>query len=403
MADATRRSRGAALGLAAAASAGLALLSFASHGAGNHDDAFILMVYVRNLLEHGTFEWNVGEGRVDGFTSLLDLLVKSAVARLSGADVFQATLRSTLACSILGSWIALGIGYRAGRTARERLGLGAAAALLIASSPANTDAAAYLLEGPLFVACALALVAAATAPGPLSGPRGIGLVLSGWLVVLARPEGLVLATGVLLASCWQRRRDAGARAPATVAGVFAIGVLAYFTWRILFFGSWAPNAYHAKTSASRWNEIRDGLSYLLSYGATPLGATGLFPLLIAPAALAFGPRAPASERWRAALPAAAGLGMLAVVIGSGGDIYGGGRFLNVPISLGLLALVLGCARATGGGRRLLVATLVAVGLVQVRTPSRARAPRSPTSKASGTAPASRTATGASSSACGGQA
>jgi hypothetical protein len=170
----------AVLGSVAAASAAVGLLSFAGHGAGNFDDAFILMVYVRNLIEHGTLEWNVGEGRVDGFTSLLDLLVKSAAARLSGAEIFQASLRTTLAFSVLGSWIALAIGYRAGRTPRQRLGLGAAAAGLIASSPANADAAAYVLEGPLFVACALALVAAATATGPPSRLRRIGLVPTGW-------------------------------------------------------------------------------------------------------------------------------------------------------------------------------------------------------------------------------
>jgi hypothetical protein len=56
--------------------------------------------------------------------------------------------------------------------------------------------------------------------------------------------------------------------------------------------------------------------------------------------------------------------MLAVVVWSGGDIYPGGRFLNVPVSLGLLSLLLACARATGALRRFLLGTVVAVGLVQ---------------------------------------
>jgi hypothetical protein len=354
----------AVLALAGAAAAVLALLAFARHGAGNQDDAFILMVYVRNLIEHGTLEWNVGEGRVDGFTSLLDLLVKAAVTRLSGAGIFQASLRATLAFSILAGWIALAIGYRAGRTPLEQVGLGAAGAWLIASAPANADAAAYLLEGPLFVACALGLVAIATAPGPLSMRRGVGLVLCAWLVVLARPEGLVLAASVLLPTCWQRRHELGPRTPARIAGLFALGVLAYFSWRLLYFGSWAPNTYHAKTSASRWNEIRDGWAYLLAYASTPLGAAGLLPLLIAPAALWSESASPASARWRAGLPAVSGLCMLAVVIGSGGDIYPGGRFLNVVTSLGLVSLTLACAHTTGRPRRLLLGMLVALGLVQ---------------------------------------
>lgn len=364
-ADARRRlGVGAALALVAVASAALTLLTFAKHGAGNSDDAFILMVYVRNLIEHGSIEWNVGEGPIDGCTSLLDLLVKAAVARLSGGEIFQACLRTTLALSILGGWIALGVGYAAGRTPRERIALGSAAALLIASSPANADSAAYLLEGPLFVTGALGLVGTAAATGPFSRLRLVGLLLSAWWVVLARPEGLVLATGVLLATCWRRPRERGLRPLAFVVGLFAIGVLAYLAWRIAYFGSWAPNTYYAKTSASRLNEIRDGLCYLLSYVSTPLGATGVLSILIALLAFRFGSWRSASGRWCVGVTALAGVGMLLVVIGSGGDIYAGGRFLNVPVSLGLLSLVLAGAHATGAARRLLLGAIVAVGLAQ---------------------------------------
>jgi hypothetical protein len=56
--------------------------------------------------------------------------------------------------------------------------------------------------------------------------------------------------------------------------------------------------------------------------------------------------------------------MLAVVAWSGGDIYPGGRFLNVAVSLGLLSLVLACAHATGAPRRFLLGGVVVLGLVQ---------------------------------------
>jgi hypothetical protein len=322
------------------------------------------MVYVRNLIEHGTIEWNVGEGPIDGCTSLLDLLLKSGFTLFSGAEIFQACLRTTLVLSLLGVWIAMGIGYRAGRTPSERVALASAAALLIASSPVNADSAAYLLEGPLFVACALGLAATTTATGPFSRAHLVGLLLSAWLVVLARPEGLGLATLLLLVTCWTHRRDRSPRTWVVFASVFAIGVLAYLAWRVAYFGSWAPNTYHAKTSASRLNEIRDGFSYLLAYVSTPLGATGLLPAVLVPFAVRFGSWSSANGQRCVAIAALGWVATLVIAIASGGDIYPGGRFLSVPASLGLLSLVLGCAHARGTTRRLLLGTVVCVGLVQ---------------------------------------
>ena len=363
----------AALVFGGASAAALALLTFAGHGAGNVDDAFILMVYVRNLLEHGRIEWNVGEGALDGCTSLLDLLLKAGVARSSGADIFQVTLWTTLACSVVAGWIALGIGFLAGSTRRERLGLGIVAAWLIASSPALADSAAYLLEGPLFAACGLAAIAIATAPGAFSRPRVAALLLAACCVVVARPEGLVLASGVVVATLALRRHELGGHSLAVAAGTFVLVVLAYLGWRIGHFGHWAPNTYYAKTSASRMNEVRDGAAYVLGYLGTAIGATQLLPLVSVTSALLS--RSWRSEAGRQAfgLTGLAGLGMLLLVVWSGGDIYGGGRFLNVPAAFALAGLVLGAAYAVGALRLVFLAAILVVGAVQL--PSSLERPR----------------------------
>ena len=65
------------LGVGAFVVLAAAIVSFANAVPGNLDDAFITLVYARHLIEGHGFSWNLLDGRVDGFTSLLDVLIKA--------------------------------------------------------------------------------------------------------------------------------------------------------------------------------------------------------------------------------------------------------------------------------------------------------------------------------------
>jgi hypothetical protein len=128
------------------------------------------------------------------------------------------------------------------------------------------------------------------------------------------------------------------------------------------FGDWAPNTYYAKTSASRWNEIADGLSYLAAFARTSEGALVLasgatLPLLLA------------SRAWRDGASRATTLlvactwASVASTVASGGDCYPGSRLLLPAVALAILAL--GVAAASYGGRGAWIPEAFLAGLVLV--------------------------------------
>ena len=72
------------------------LLSFADVKPINIDDAFITLVYSRHLADSGLFYWNAGDGNLDGFTSLLDMVIKAVMIRLTSMDPIELAWRMTL-------------------------------------------------------------------------------------------------------------------------------------------------------------------------------------------------------------------------------------------------------------------------------------------------------------------
>ena len=330
-------------------------------GARAIDDAFILMVYVRHLLERGAFFWNAGEGSLDGFTSMLDLLVKSLSVWVSGGDIVRTTYRVTLATHVAVAIVAAGIvccwARRAGQSGRSALLLATVGGVVIGTTPSLGEAASFLLEGPLHVLLGLLLIGlTVTCERWTRGARTL-LVALCFLITLARPEGLALAAGALAIFLW---RGAGASRAARIgtAGAFLLLAGGYHAWHVHVFGHWAPNTYYAKRSDVLAHEIADGLAYLSAYGHTLHGTLGLLPLLMAPAALsARGWRSP-EDRTRFAIVVAAALGLLGVAVFEGGDCYSGGRLLCLPMTLGVLALFRG---ATGSSGRLRAGLLAVAG------------------------------------------
>jgi hypothetical protein len=351
----------------------VSLLEFVRTEPGNVDDGFILMVYVRHLIQNGVIAWNVGEPAVDGCTSMLDLLVKSAAVLVTGGDILWWTLVVTAVLHCLAPLVAIAIVLRLpSAEPKLRLAAAAAAGLILATMESSAYAASFLLEMPLYLCCALGLAGLIVLTPRLTVARSAALIAAAWLVVLARPEGLVLATLLLGGALWLERGAQPARRLGAVFGVFVLGVALYELWHFLTFGAWAPNAYYAKTSAVRANEVRDGAGYVLTFLSTPGGWVQLGPALLAPLAILGAGWSSPRARAHYALVSLAALALLGVTVYSGGDCYPGGRLLAPAIALGVLAVALGIVHAR---RWLRTALLIVAGGVLLSQCVRVAIPR----------------------------
>ena len=340
-----RSSRGLALLLVITA----AVLRFVETTAGNIDDAFVLLVYVRHFLDAGAFFYNRQDLPVDGFTSPLDLLLKSGVVRLLHADPIAVTWWVTLVLHVgvalfgfaLAEWLARR------RRITSPLTIATAAGLAFGTAQALGDGSAFLLETPLWVLLGLGAttIVLFAPPARIRAQVAFGVLLIALL--LARPEGLALAL-MLLVLLFRERRW-------LIAGsIFTIGAALYYAWHIHQFGYWAPNTYYAKTSASRWNELRDGITYVRGFALSP-GAPALAWLLGAPLLVRrFGNPL---MRQRFLLVTLLSWAMLGVTIYSGGDCYGGGRFLALALALATVGLVLAVVHLDWRGARIAWAIL----------------------------------------------
>jgi hypothetical protein len=346
-----------------AAALALGMLALAGAVPANVDDLFIVLVYARHLVQHGAIYWNDGAAHVDGFTSVLDMLLKAlslVVAPrdpLRNAHVLTVTFDATAIA--LGGWLA----YRAarGRPARV-LAFATVGALAAGANVALAQAASYVLEVPLFATAALTALYVALFLRP--GARWTGVVAcAAWaLLGFARPEGIPLALGFAALHAVRARRTGGARALAPCA--FFVGLLvAYHAWHFTYFGYLAPNTFYAKASDSRWNELVDGLRYMADYATTPARATTVALLVLAPAAAFVKPIwASAVARRRFAIASASALVLALEVVVAGGDSYPGGRFVATPIALLLAALAIGAAGLARGWSALAVVPLALFAL-----------------------------------------
>lgn len=314
------------------------IVSFTNAVPGNLDDAFITLVYARHLAEGGGLHWNASDGPVDGFTSLLDVLLKAS-AHGASDDPLALARDLSLGAHVLAGLLALATTAALGRGSPRSLGAGVLVGLAVSLHPAPAHGASFLLESPLFVLLAVLAVALPLRDG-LAG--GIAMVVA-WCVVLGllclvRPEGWALALGLALLHALGPGRRLDPRARLGPLLVVSLVLLITFAWHFVAFGSLLPNTFFAKSSASRIDEVAEGWAYVAGFGSSH-GALGwltlALPVAVAlPLALRWGEPA---DRARHLPLAAAALASWLMVIVEGGDTYSGGRFLAVPTVLSLLA------------------------------------------------------------------
>lgn len=297
------------------------------------DDAYISLVYARNLAAGDGLVFNPGE-RVEGYTNFL-WTVLLALPHLVGVDAIAVARALGLAAAL--ALVVLSWRTASALSARPRDGWHLAAPVLVA---ANGALAFWSLSGLETSAFALLVTLAATRylrVGRLDGPTG---ALFG-LAALTRPEGLLFcgltaAHQLAVVAFGPHPRWPVLRQQWPAGAVLAALVVPHFLFRLAYYGYPLPNTFYAKTGVS--------LTYLyhgLRYTGRFLVDYGLFGL--APLALA-GLLARRRTRPRAAYAGLLVGANLVYVTAVGGDTMAQNR-LYLPVLAVLVAGVVEAARA----------------------------------------------------------
>lgn len=262
-------SRGRVSGIllrAGAAAVAVAILAIVMTGLGGVvDDTYIFCRYADNIASGRGMVFNPGE-RVEGFTSPAFTLLTALGVVLGIPAVDAACLISALAAIAMVALLAF---YRRDPSARS-WAFPIAALLTASAIPVGLWASAGMDETLFALAVA---ISALMLDRHFAGPREPGSgqppppPLTVWLfaglAVWIRPEGMLIPAvlfGLSFGRLWRRRA-----LPRTwIAPALAFVPFAALTlFRLLYFGEWLPNTYHAKMGGGGVGLWLGGARYLL--------------------------------------------------------------------------------------------------------------------------------------------
>lgn len=216
------------------------------------EDAAMIMRYAQHLAGGHGIVWNIGEAPVDGATDFLFMVASAALIQL-GFTVGQAVRGIGFASHFL---TVLLIYWTNRRIHNGNIPFSFLSGLYLAAGSGLSYVSAYF-GTPFF-----ALAAASTWTLGLllvreQNPRwwlSLAFALSGLVTGLIRPEGVILASLMLLAVIVMRGLKNSISIIVIFGAVFLILGGAYFLWRWDYFGYPLPNPFYKKGQGGwRWN------------------------------------------------------------------------------------------------------------------------------------------------------
>lgn len=231
------------------------------------DDSDITLVYARNIAEGHGYVYFPGGERVEGSTSLLWTLL-CALLFASGSQSLLPMFAVGVGCAFAATLIGLELARRASAEPLTSQAVLCASVLMLACPAFFAWNAVTLMDVAPWSVCVGLGVLWATSPASRVTRWGLPVAVA--LLVLCRPEGLLLAPALLALGCvgnvlrgddW--RRAARAAAPAALTTVVtAASVVAFRLW---YFGDPVPNTYYAKVGDDRIYTALHGVRYVLLF------------------------------------------------------------------------------------------------------------------------------------------
>jgi arabinofuranosyltransferase len=227
------------------------------------DDANIFFVYARNIVHGQGIVYNVGGEHVEGYSSMLYLMLCSLAFWLSRAPELTLFIVNFLFAAIASTWLMVVLIQMA-----ENLQLGREGKLLLCgaylvwllANPAYfawsvvtlMDSGTYSLVLTVgYSLLALLLLRNTT----LTARQGIQVGAMASLCIVARPEGIgwaLLQAFAFACLCWAQSRSwrTTLRLAAVPAAFTLLTYGALVGFRVFYFGYPLPNTYYAKVSSS---------------------------------------------------------------------------------------------------------------------------------------------------------
>jgi arabinofuranosyltransferase len=208
------------------------------------EDAAMLMRYADHLAHGYGIVWNIGQPPVDGATDFLFMVVVAALMKIGiplGRAVRVLGLVSLAALVLLIYWVNR-------RLWKSHIAFAALSALYLAFGAGLTYVAAYFgtpffaLFAALTWTLSLILIQKENPPLWLS----LLFALSGLITGLIRPEGVILASLMMISILVMKGWRASAKTIAIFIGIFLVLGGAYFLWRWNYFGYPLPNPFYKK-------------------------------------------------------------------------------------------------------------------------------------------------------------
>jgi arabinofuranosyltransferase len=227
------------------------------------DDSYIDFRYVANSLAGRGLVFNAQPFRpVEGYTSLLWVLVLRTVWELLGAEPPDAAGVLALLCGFGTLWLVFLLFWRIRLPAKLERWRIVFLALILAGTLTNRTFLAWLssgLETALFNLLFTWWLFECTRPEGIDNDRVVFRIsLSAMLCALCRPDGLLIVAGTvaLLALIGRLRRT-------SLRFTWPLLIVpAHILWRWKTYGDWLPNTYRAKF-VHMWPE--SGIRYLASF------------------------------------------------------------------------------------------------------------------------------------------